>query len=539
MAALPARSLRPALAGLCALALIASGCGGSSATATPPTRTTPLISIFEAQSQLFTDPVAAVAQLRQLGVNTIRVFLPWGSVAPDAMGHGKPSGFDGASPNAYPPGVWSVYDAIDRAASARGVRVYLTLEGPAPLWATAPGAPRSPSSLAGYWKPSPSAYGAFVRAAGIRYSGHYTPPGESSPLPRVSFWGLWNEPNDGPQLAPQTIDNGTVELSAGIYRSLVGAGWSALGATGHGSDTILIGELAPFGQSGPGAPGTFGEMVPLRFVRALYCVGSSLQPLRGAAATARGCPTTSAGSKAFAADNPGLFHASGFAVHPYPGPGRPAPNVVPAGSPDFANLAALPTLEHLLDTLTSQYGTSTRFPLYSTEYGYFTDPPFALGAPLAVAAAYLNWAEYISWRNPRIVSFDQYLLSDPPGSGPSKFVTGLEFANGTPKPSYDAWRMPIYLPLVQAGHGKQLQVWGCVRPAHYAQLDTGQAQRVKIELRPTGSSAFSVVRTLTITDPNGYFDTPVAFPSGGAVRLAWSYPHGPTIYSREVQITGS
>jgi hypothetical protein len=156
-----------------------------------------------------------------------------------------------------------------------------------------------------------------------------------------------------------------------------------------------------------------------------------------------------------------------------------------------------------------------------------------------VAAYYLNWAEYLSWRDPRIVSWDQYLLVDPPGSAPSKFVTGLELADGTRKPTHGAWRMPIYVPVTHESSGKRLEVWGCARPARYAQLQTGVPQRVRIQLRPAPGGAFKTVSTVPITSPDCYFDTDVAFPSGGAVRLAWAYPHGPTIYSREVQVTAS
>jgi hypothetical protein len=480
--------------------------------------------------------VGTIDLMRDLGVDVVRVFLPWNSVAPKS----RPVGSQAEALAAYAAGDWAPYDAIVRAATARGVRVYVTLEGGAPTWATGPGAPASAPEGGTYWKPSPRDFGVFVRAAGTRYSGHDTPPGQSAPLPRVSFWSIWNEPNLGPQLAPQTIGGSTVETSGSMYRALLDAGWSALQATGHGSDTILIGELAPYGQTGPGAPGTFGEMVPLRFVRALYCVDSSLNPLRGAAAAARGCPTNASASKSFAADHPGLFQATGYAVHPYPGPNRIPPNFVPPGSPDFANLAALPNLERLLDRVTSVYGSSKRFPLYSTEYGYFTNPPYAFGAPLpAVASHYLNWAEYISWRNPRLQSWDQYLLTDPPRGGPSKFVTGLQFADGTPKATYAAWRMPIYLPDTRESGGKALEVWGCVRPARYARLDTGLPQRVQVQLRPASGGDFRTVTTLPITDPYGYFDTYVAFGSPGTVRLVWSYPHGPTIYSRGVQVTAS
>jgi hypothetical protein len=100
-----------------------------------------------------------------------------------------------------------------------------------------------------------------------------------------------------------------------------------------------------------------------------------------------------------------------------------------------------------------------------------------------------------------------------------------------------AYRIPIYLPSAQATAGRGLEVWGCVRPAHYVQLATHAPQRVQIELQPSTGGAFKTLKTVEITDPNGYFDTKLPFPSSGTVRLAWSYPQGPTIYSRTVPIT--
>src|SRR5207248_2268860 len=102
--------------------------------------------------------------------------------------------------------------------------------------------------------------------------------------------------------------------------------WKALHATGHGGDTILIGETAPRGITVGDAPGHFQGMVPLRFIRALYCVDANLRPLAGAAARSRGCPLDAAASKQFAAEHPALFQATGFADHPYPQGGIP-PNV--------------------------------------------------------------------------------------------------------------------------------------------------------------------------------------------------------------------
>jgi hypothetical protein len=458
----------------------------------------------------------------------VKLYVPWRTVAPDPDAQSRPAGFDASNPAAYPSANWDYYDTVVRDATARGVGIDLTAGAPAPRWAT--GSDTPPGAPPGVWKPSPVEYGRFVHALGVRYSGRYTPPGASSPLPRVDFWAIWNEPNYGQDLAPQAIDASTVEVSPSLYRGLADAAWTQLQQTGHTGDTILIGELAPRGITTGDNPGSFSGMVPLRFVRALYCVDAALHPLRGAAATERGCPSTSAASGSFAADNPALFHATGFAVHPYP-QGALQPNVVTPGEPDFADLAALPRLEHVLDATQAAYGSSKRFDLYSTEFGYKTNPPFAAGVPIAMAPLYLNWSEYLNWLDPRIRSYDQYQLTDPPPAH-SQFDTGLEFASGAPKPTLAAFLLPIFLPATHARHGAALLIWGCVRPARYTTLP----QRVQIELRPAGGGAFKVIDAVSIIDRDGYFDARLVFPSSGTVRLAWAYPGGPTIHSREVAI---
>ena len=531
---------KPRLRPLAVLALIAagvlSGCGSQTSPLPSAISRPGPESIFEPKGPLFADPAGTLELMRRLGVDRVKVFIPWNTLAPGASSRIRPR-FNATDPAAYPASVWAPYDAIARDAVARRIALYVAVGGLAPLWAAGPHpAPGGPYGGA-QWEPSAADFGQFVHAVGTRYSGHYKPPGGTSPLPRINFWSIWNEPNLGSaDLAPQAIDHSTVETSPTMYRGLVDAAWSALRATGHGGDTILIGELAPYGQTGDDSPGNYGEMVPLRFARTLYCVDQNDRPLQGAAAAARGCPTTAGASKAFASDHPGLFDASGFAVHPYPS-GAVPPNVVLPDGPDFVNLASLFRLENLLDTVTSLYGSNKRFAFYITEYGYFTDPPYQLGASLNAAAADVNQAEYLSWLNPRIRSFDQYLLTDPPAGSGSHFDTGLEFANGMPKPTYAAYRMPIFLPVTSAQRGQSLEVWGCVRPAHYAQSDTGRPQRVLIQQQSATGGPFRTVGAVTITNVHGYFDVHVRFPSSGSVRLSWSYPHGPTIYSRLVQVS--
>jgi len=488
-------------------------------------------SMFTEATALTANPAGTLAALQQLGVDRVHVYLHWADIAPDPSSRRRPS-FDPADPGAYPAAGWTAFDQVVSDAAARHIGVALALVAPPPAWASGPGAPDPGTQT--QWRPSAVQFGRFVRAVATRYSGQYIPSGGSKPLPRVDFWSVWNEPNLGFQLAPQAIPNTKIEVSGRLYRGLVDAAWSAFQATGHGHDTILIGEVGPAGATFGNAPGLFAAMAPLRFLRALYCVDASYRPLTGAAGTVRGCPSSAVGSRAFATAHPGLFRASGFADHPYP-QGLP-PNAVTPNEPDYAELAEVGKLERTLDTLQRVYGSRTRFPIWSTEYGYQTTPPDTESGTVSQTAAayYLNWSEYLTWLDPRLRSFDQYLLMDP-ASG--RFASGLRTSNGTPKPGYYAYRMPIFLPVRATKQGHPLEVWGCVRPAPGARRQTHRSQRVTIQFRPASGGSFRTIQTVALTGPHGYFDVPQKFPGSGATRLAWAYPHGRRIFSRTVDIS--
>ncbi|MBV8990719.1 MAG: hypothetical protein JO372_19385 [Solirubrobacterales bacterium] len=466
--------------------------------------------------------------LRQLGVERLRISVVWDRIAPDPNLRTPPPGFDASDPADYPAAGWLPYDTIVTQAARYGMRVNFDLIGGAPLWATGGRAPAP--NMAHVWYPSPSAYGAFATAVGRRYSGAYTPPGASASLPRVSFWSIWNEPNVGTSsLSPQTVHG--VEVAPQLYRSIANAAFEALLSTGHrpGEDTILVGELASTGHLDPGSG--LG-MQPLRFLRALYCLDSSYRQLRGAPAAARGCPTTAAASSQFRAANPALFDATGWSHHPYDL--LMAPNVpAPPAEPDWVTFADLGKLERALDRAQRVYGSDKKFPIYLTEFGYETNPPRPdFSTTPALQAQYIDEGEYMAWRDPRVRTLTEYLLQDaPPGGGSSvsAFASGLLFANGAPKPAFDAYRLPLWMPSVKARHGDSLEVWGCVRPAkHYPRQQIGPVQ---IQL------AERTVRSIAITNPQGYFDVHISFPHSGSVRLAWRYPGGPIIYSREIAIT--
>lgn len=484
-------------------------------------------SIIQDDSALDSNPAGTLAKMRLLGADRVRVTVYWNTIAPRPDSYRRPSGFRAADPASYPQVNWTIYDTIVKDARQDGIAVDFALTGPAPLWATGRGAP---ARGVAEWKPSSSEYGSFVRAIATRYSGSYVPPGASSALPRVSFWTIWNEPNFGEDLAPQAIRGSTVSVGPGMYRGLLDAAWSAFQGTGHGHDTILIGETSARGLSGrasrrapQGYPGNFAQTKPLQFIRTLYCVDSAYRELRGAPAGARACPTTAAASRRFRAANPGLFHASGFGIHPYPQ--NLPPTEESSKDPDYVAFSELPRLGRELDRLQGVYGSHTRFPIYNDEYGYITNPPnHGRYVSPPTAAYYINWAEYLSWRNPRIKTTMQYLLRDPHPTGGNDFASGLEFVNGKPKPSYYSYRLPLYLPVTSAKRGNRLEVWGCARPAHFATLDTGKLQHVQIQFRRGSAGAFQTISTIAIRNFRGYFDLRVRFPASGTVRLAYTYP---------------
>jgi hypothetical protein len=522
--------------------------------------------MLQADASLMADPTGTLSRLRLLGVQRIRLAVRWQYIAPSPNSRLMPSHFDATDPAAYPAANWKLWDRLVTDTSQAGIPLDFDVMGGAPKWALGPGEPSGADNLD--WQVNPVMYEEFVEALGIRYSGQYDPKlkriarGDPNDLPRVSFWSVWNEPDYGPSLAPQGVPGHLgVANSPRLYRNLVDAAWTALHRTGHGSDAFIFGELAPRGMP---FWGVFSGMKPLPFLRALYCVDSRYRPYRGGGAAIRGCPTTAAGSRAFRSRNPALFQATGISDHPYMRWYPPNREAEP--DPDYSTLAEIGNLERAVDRLQSVYGSHARLGIWNTEFGYLTSPPKRDNQPdafghrypwvsQATAAYYINWAEYISWRNPRIQSFMQYLLDDPLPATKATYwggyASGLVNYSGAPKPGYNAWRLPLYLPVTKTGAGRSLEVWGCARPAHYALLDTSEPQPVQIQFKPRSGGPFQTMTTVLINNPRQscYFDVRVAFPSSGTVRLAWPYPtldltlgnfalDDPSVaYSRPVQIT--
>ncbi len=508
------------------------------------------------QELIYSSPARVQQTMRQiasLGIDRIKVSLVWNLIAPDPNSTQRPD-FDATDPSAYPTGAWSRYDLIVKLAQQLGIKVYFQIDGGAPTWAVPASELRESEQLGR--APDLTDFERFVEAAGRRYSGSFVPPSNApgspgllpiaipglsppppqpaAPLPRVSFWSVWNEPNVPAWLNPwyRPIGHRQQELlEPSLYRGLVNAAWEGVRQSGHttGTDTVLIGETANSGV------GTVSQ-----FVRGLYCVAPSMRQLRRNAATRVGCPTS--GSRtSFVEANPGLFYSTGFAHHPY---SFNQPPNVPYPLADWITLYNLGSFERMLNRIFASYGARRRggVPLYLTEFGYESNPPnpFVKNST-AQQAAWLNDAEYMAFKDPYVRDLTQFELVDSlPNTAEKKgsyaywttsFQTGLEFAGGQPKPAFSSFRIPIWLPV--ARHGRAVKIWGQLRPANHA-----GPQSAMIEFERRGATSFRQLREIGTTNSEGFLLARLAIPAAGLVRIAWVDPaSGAVDYSRTVRVS--
>jgi hypothetical protein len=449
--------------------------------------------------------LARLDELAALGVDRIRVTVLWQAVAPKPGSRNRPS-FEASDPAAYSPGTWTRYDRIVVGALDRGMRVNFNLTGPAPLWATERVAPRD--DIRATWEPSPTEFAQFVAAVGRRYDG------STSGIPRVDYWSIWNEPNHSNWLTP-TWDRSKgewYEASALTYRELLDAAYAALADTGHGGDTILIGDTAP---SGTDRASIKDYMKPLVFLRALYCVDE-----RGKRLTRRRAKVLDCGksAKAFKRNHPGLFRATGFAHHPYQL--LTAPSVVPSDK-DLVTMAVLGRLTRFLDGAMRRYDSGRRYPVHLTEFGYQTRPD-PRGLRLGVHGEYLNEAEWMASRNGRVRSMAQFLLVDDGPPIGDTFQSGLILRTGERKPAYGAYALPVWV----WGRGPSREVWAVLRPA-----PAGTPAQGVVLVRPRGEAEWRIAELVDADGPRHVIRTSIDVRRGDRVRVAY----GP-LASRTVRV---
>jgi len=478
----------------------------------------------------------ALEAMKRLGVVAVRATLLWSAVAQGTKNPAHHHRFNPSDPGDYPRGAWTNYDQLVEDAKSLGIVVYFNVTGPGPSWAMGK---TSDQRMKKSFMPNVGQFANFVTAVGKRYSGTY------HGIPRVSYWSIWNEPNQVGWLSPQAVYSSQLHrilpYSPILYRELYYAAYRALKRTGHSikTDTVLAGETAPLGS-----PPQNGRtpMRPALFIREFFCVNSRLKPFRGAQARVRGC---------------GIFRrkgpivASGWAHHPYT---RAEPPTWKDKSRDSIVIADISRLPKLLDAIaTRTHRVAKGLPIWISEMGYETNPPDPYrGVSLADQASFIDESDYMAYKQPRVVAVTQFLLEDAaPNTHYRKgtrgywdtYQSGLEFgphngyANpGTAKPSYLAYELPIWIAPTGTAADPQLELWAMVR---FRALQVTDDQLV-FQFQPDGSSTWVNASPIESVSPSGFVDVqvpedPYAVP--GTWRAIWGIP-GHYLISRLVSYPG-
>ncbi|MDO8185393.1 cellulase family glycosylhydrolase [Conexibacter sp. JD483] len=422
--------------------------------------------LLEAPNELLSGaPDATLDEIKSLGADGIRLQLYWRALAPDPEARKKPS-FNASDPEAY--SNWGRWDAAIDGARARGLKVHVTIAGSAPTWATANKDPN------GIFRPDASEFAKFASAVGKRYRS------------KVALWSIWNEPNLGKYLQP--IARGE---SATIYRNLYVKAYSALRGAGV-TAPIVLGELAPQGNRLK----TIGTVAPLTFLRGMLCLDARYKKTRSCAAVP----------------------AQGVAIHPYST--APGPFLRPLTDLNNVTIGVLDRLTSALDKAAKAGTIAKRMPIYVTEFGVQSFPDRRTGVPLDVQSDYRGISERISYLNPRVKSFSQYLLTDDADSAAGNygsFQSGLYLADHRPKPALFGFRLPLVV--VPSRSATRATLWGLVRPA------TG-AGRVTVEYSDNGRSWKTLGSQRYAS--NGYFTRPVSTTAKRRWRIVWDAPDGTT-----------
>ncbi len=363
-------------------------------------------------------------------------------------------------------------------------QVLLTVTSPVPEWATAGHDDKSLVT-----RPDDQDFKEFMTAVGKHYAGF------------VSLYAIWNEPNHPAFLLPQFNSKGLPE-SPRIYRGLFQAGYEGLRSAGIAKPKVLMGETAPIGADRLSRGeikerGLLHDVAPLAFLREALCLNSKYKKASTCA----------------------MLPAYGYAHHAYTtGAG---PSYKPAGA-DNVTIGVLSRLTSALAKAEAAHALPAHIPIYLTEFGIQSYPNRELGVPLPQQAEYDAISEKISWSNPRVAAFSQYLLRDDPLGGKAGasvhggfvgFQTGLETVNGTPKPLYFGFPLPLVVS--KQAHGVSL--WGLVRPAE-------GSTKLKVLVQPKGSKSYKTLKVVQ-TNSLGYW-TLNSSVQGSHWRVSWRNPAG-------------
>ncbi len=509
---------------------------------------------------------AAAARAKALGVDTIRLTAGWSSLTRDVDKAEKPAGFDARNPAAYEQSRWRALDTAVRAVRGAGMQALIDIGFWAPRWATTDPGPRARANV------NAQDFADFAAAVALRYSGAFTPPPEpptapeppptedqsllqsilqpllpfplldppppvpaagarglsaaaaqaqapeggavapGEPLPNVTQFVLWNEPNHQGLLLPQWEPDGTTPASPRIYRAMVRAGYAAIKAVRKKS-MVLIGNT-----SSTGGKRGVGPVPPLEFLRQLACVDRDLQPL-----TTADC-----------ADYTKL-PGDGWAHHPYSQNERPSRTSKPDVEPDDVRLGDLQQLATTLSILVKKgrLAPADRN-IYLTEFGYETKGiPGRPRVDERTQARWLTWAEYLADKIPTVRSFAQFLLRDQPpapvrvsasNARPfGEYSTGLLLADGKDKLAAKSFLAGLF---VQKRSKGRVLIYGRLRLGAGDKTISVQRQRPKHK--------WETIDKLTM-DGRSAFTRTIPHVAGSLYRLGYPSPAGPRTTSMAIK----
>jgi hypothetical protein len=400
---------------------------------------------------------ASVLGAQKAGATVTRLILFWNTVET-----ATPTDPENPDDPAYN---WSSLDRQVVDAVRGGLEPILCVTG-APTWARGQAV-----GLPGTW-PSPAKYAQFSRAAAKRYSGSFTPSGQTEQLPRVRYWEAWNEPNAGSDLAPQRI-NGR-PASPAHYRKMVNAFAGAVHAAAPGND-VVAGTLGPFAHNSK----DIQVVSPMRFMSDLLCV--SIQAPHRKTCSAR-------------------TQLDIWSHNPYTNGGPTWQSKIPGD----VSIGELPEMHALLMAAKRQGTIVSRSQpqFWVTEFSWDTNPPDPKGVPMKLHARWVSEALFRMWKA-GVSAVIWFRLQDDP-LRVSPYQSGFYTASGHAKYSLEAFRFPF----VAFSNASGVSIWG--------RTPSGKPGAVIVE-RKTGNAWVSAVRLRA--DGNGLFSAQLAAP-----------PHGTTAF---------
>jgi hypothetical protein len=365
---------------LAALAALALRPGGAGAALTPgfmdPAFQT------EAPDVFWTD-------MTTLKAGVLRYDVYWREIAPNRPVNPR-------DPNA-PEYDWSTLDRLVRDANAHGMQVLFTLWR-TPAWARADGGRGGFPGMYSF-APNLNDWTDFVVATATRYSGTFDPDadGPLTPLPLVSKWEMWNEPNYIGALRPQRIGNKVV--SPKIYTDILNAGYRAIGDVekAFGVQMDVLGGSMNRGFGGAGSIPALKFLRGMKEARAKFDIAS---------------------------------------LHPYPITGKAGMNDR-SRSPNIT-LTNYGDYEKELDKL----WPAKRYKVWFTEYGAQSTPDRYGASPNGQAAFVKTALKKVIKKHPRVQALVWFLVRDEavelPGES-DNWQSGLRDESGNAKPAYQAW----------------------------------------------------------------------------------------------------